>query len=323
MRQTTPKRTDVVLIVTTSYDEAPDYVIPFLAEAGWEFFRLDTDRYPAEILMTSRDDGSFTLSDGSHSVESESIGSIWYRRHTGPDLPPELTQGYKEFSVREARAHITGALLGLPVANWLSHPASLWAAEKKAYQLFVASELGFSVPVTRITNNPREATELGRGRTLIAKAVSAGYVEDTNGYDAIYTSRVSREDLGDLSSLAIAPVVFQELISKRADIRVTVVGDSLYSTEILSQDLPECQVDWRVAAASDLTHRNFLLPADIELRCHELVKALGLKFGAIDLVWADDGEFIFLEINPNGEWMWLEDQVGHEIASAIALVLTK
>ena len=309
---------DTVLIVTASYDEAPAYVTPRVEQCGYRVFRLDTDRFPTEVLLSLREDGSFDLAGGGDALNSDAIRSVWYRRHVDPALPSEVESRFAEFGARESRAHLTGALLGLRDVKWMSHPAALWAAEKKPYQLGVARSLGFTIPATRVTNDPRVARELGASHSLIAKAVSSGYMVADDGYDAIFTSAVSNEDLGDLDGLSLGPVIFQEWIPKRSDIRVTVVGPDVFATEILSQGQESSRIDWRATDSADLPHRGFELPEPAVERCAALVSALGLTFGAIDLVLDERGALQFLEINPNGEWMWIEDLVGHPISDRIA-----
>lgn len=285
-------------------------------------FRLDTDRFPADVQVSLHEDGRFDLSDRDQTLASSAIRSVWYRRHVDPDSPPGVAPRFVEFGTRESRAHLAGALLGLRNVNWMSHPAALWAAEKKPYQVSVASSLGFTLPQTRVTNDPRVARDLAESRTLVAKAVSSGYLHAEDGYDAIFTSIVRDCDLQDLGGLSLAPVTFQEWIPKHSDVRVTVVGHSVFATEILSQGRESSRIDWRATDTSDLPHRRFDMPVADAQRCVDLVSTLGLTFGAIDLVLDDRGALRFLEVNPNGEWMWIEDLVGYPISSSIADVLT-
>lgn len=314
---------DTVLIVTTSYDEAPAYVSPHIGKRGLRHFRLNTDQFPMEVQLTLREDGSFSLATSDGQVESSEIRSVWYRRHVDPEFPPEVEQQFSDFGAREARAHLTGALLGLEDVLWVSHPASLWAGEKKPFQMRVASSLGFRMPETRVTNDPSTAEKFGQSRQLIAKAVSSGYIRSERGFDAIFTSPVTGEDLRDLDGLALSPVTFQELIPKRSDIRVTVVGEHVFAAEILSQAHESSRIDWRAIDSPALEHRPYEMPAVAAERCRLLLDALALRFGAIDFVLDRSGQLVFLEINPNGEWMWIEDLVGHPVSNALAEQLSR
>ena len=275
-----------------------------------------------EVRISSHEDGSFVFEDGDESVSSADVRSVWYRRHVPPEFPIDLDPQFVEFGGRESRAHLTGCLLGLGNVKWMSHPTALWAAEKKPYQLGVASGMGFVVPNTRVTNDAQAGEALGESGALVAKAVGSGYLDAEDGYQAIFTSVVSDNDLHDLEGLSLAPVIFQRWVPKRSDIRVTVVDQDVFATEILSQDDVSSRIDWRATSSGELVHRRFPLPPEESERCKDLVSRLGLAFGAIDLVLDTAGELQFLEINPNGEWMCIEDLAGFPISESIAQFLT-
>jgi len=70
-----------------------------------------------------------------------------------------------------------------------------------------------------------------------------------------------------------------------------------------------------------LPHSKIIIPKKIEKQCISLVKKLGLNFGAIDFVLDENNEFIFLEINPNGQWAWIETQLNYPISETITNLL--
>lgn len=312
-----------VLLVTTSYDLSAALVADALVRRGAWPVRLDTDRFPTDVTACIDERGRWLLRTPTDELDSDTVRAVWYRKHAAPTLPATLELGHTEFAERESRAFITGALLGLEgVHRWVSDPTSVWRAERKPAQLRVAAAAGFEVPRTRITNDPVAVRMFAEATPLVAKAVSSGYITREGSFETIFTSAVRAEDLRDLSSLAFAPVTFQEQIAKRSDIRVTVVGDQVFTAEIDSQALPESQVDWR--AADDprrLVHREHALPASVAAQCLAVVRSLGLAYGAIDLVRTVDDRYVFLEINPNGEWLWLQDALGWPIAESIAAEL--
>ena len=309
---------DTVLLVTASYDVAADYVDSALERCAAPRFRLDTDRFPSEVRISFSQNGDMAISDGHRSISSRDVRSVWYRRNVSPDLPLELPSGVQDFCERETRAFLEGVLLALPTQRWLSSPSAIWNAEHKPYQLATASRLGFAVPDTTIANDESMVRQFASGRTVVAKAVSAGYIVEPNGGRAIFTSAVHSDDLLDLSGLKLAPVIFQQRIEKVSDIRVTVVGDDVFSTEILSQERASSEVDWRATDDPGLEHRNHELPPSVTALCRKLLTQMGLDFGAIDLALCSDGTYVFFEINPNGEWLWLEDIVGLPISDSIA-----
>ena len=309
---------DTVLIVTASYDAAPEYVAQALDRRSVPYFRLDTDRFPDEIQLSFDPSEGITITDCGRSISANEIMSVWYRRNVAPILPEELGTGSREFCEREARAFIEGALRAIPTDRWLSSPEAIWRAEKKPYNLAIAAKLGFTLPPTIITNHAQRVRDFSRGRNLVAKAVSSGYIQHPDGFHAIFTNALGPEDLVDLSGLTLAPVTFQEKIEKSSDIRVTVIGDNVFAAEILSQNRQSSKTDWRATDDPHLEHVKHQLPTDLADKCRKLVKKLDIGFGAIDLALTPDGNYVFFEINPNGEWLWIQDKLGYPIAEAIA-----
>ena len=317
-----PMSSDAVLLVTVSYDVAPKYVAASLDRLGVRHFRLDTDRFPGEVKATYDPHLGVTIRDGDQIICSNEIRSVWYRRMRTPVLPGTLDCGTREFCQRESRAFLEGVLASLPTDHWLSHPTAVAKAERKPYQLGVAARMGFVIPATTMTNDESSVRTIADHHEIVAKAVSSGYVRSPEGNRAIFTSAVSSGDIAQLDGLSMAPVTFQEMVEKVSDIRVTVVGEDVFAAEILSQDRESSRVDWRATDDPELKHRHHDLPHDVADLCRKLVADLGLGFGAIDFALTEDGSYVFFEINPNGEWLWIEDQLGLPISDAIARTLS-
>ena len=313
---------DTVLLVTASYDAAPEYVGAALEHRNVPFFRLDTDRFPSEVRASFDPHRGITFFDGERSISGKDVKSVWYRRHVAPNLPDDLNTGVREFCERESRAFLEGTLAALSPVRWLSSPEAIWRSEHKPYQIAVAAQLGFTLPHTIVTNDEKAARDFAQGRRVVAKAVNSGYIAGPDGNQAIFTSALDTTDFEDLAGLALAPVTFQEKIEKSSDIRVTVVGDEVFAAEILSQGRESSKVDWRATDDPNLEHRNHALPSTLAHSCRQLVSHLGLSFGAIDFALKADGTYVFFEINPNGEWLWLEDRVGLPISDKIAAWLS-
>ncbi|MFN2444382.1 MAG: alpha-L-glutamate ligase, partial [Vicinamibacterales bacterium] len=68
-------------------------------------------------------------------------------------------------------------------------------------------------------------------------------------------------------------------------------------------------------------HRAFDLPNGMADACRRLVASYGLMFGAIDLIVDATGEYYFLELNPNGQWVWVQQATGLPIREALCRVL--
>ena len=141
---------------------------------------------------------------------------------------------------------------------------------------------------------------------MIYKPLRRSRLVREDGVSLIYTSPVTEAHADCFDSIAYAPCLLQRHIPKRLDVRVTVIGASVFAVAIRSQDHPEARNDWRRGSTLQLAHELHALPSPIEQLCARLVRELGLAFGAIDLVLTPDGEYVFLEINPNGQWAWIQ-----------------
>jgi glutathione synthase/RimK-type ligase-like ATP-grasp enzyme len=160
-------------------------------------------------------------------------------------------------------------------------------------------------------------SKLGGLNTTVPREGSSALSANSDKSEFIYTTHVDDAALAHLDSVAFAPAIFQERVSKVADIRVTVVGTEVFATRINAHGLPPEIPDWRYASPDQLEHNHHTLPSTEAERCIVLTKTLDLEFGAIDLAIDDEGRYVFFEINPNGQWAWLETLLGLRISAAI------
>jgi glutathione synthase/RimK-type ligase-like ATP-grasp enzyme len=313
-----------VLIVSTMLDVSTDAVVRELDSRGVECTRLNTETYPFATTMTLSIGGDVAAQielqrESDPTVRSVVPTSVWFRRVRQPLRPSEMSSGVYDFCLREARSTLLG-VVDVSSARIMSPPDCVWRAEHKVVQLSVARECGLLIPETVVTNEPaavEAAFHRFKGR-MIAKPARSGFVDYGDEQHAVYTTQIHQENLVDLEGARWSPVIYQELIEKRCDVRATYVGGSLFVAEIDSQTDPDARIDWRRTSNPQLPHRVASLPGAVEDRVRTLMARLGLQFGALDFVRTLDDEYVFLEVNPNGQWLWLEDQLGFRISGAIA-----
>jgi len=200
---------------------------------------------------------------------------------------------------------------------WVNHPWQTYRAESKPFQLRSAALAGFVIPETRICNAPPPKDDkVWRGsQQAVVKALDSFLVRVSEKEDAFfYTRSIMAEEL-EAYSLAEMPVIFQERIEPKTDLRVTVVGDHVFPVTILLSG-QGIEGDWRLKKNA-VEYRPYELPATVQAACVTMMQKMGLIFGAIDLA-VRNGSHYFLEINPTGEWAWLVDQLGLPIAEVIA-----
>ena len=143
----------------------------------------------------------------------------------------------------------------------------------------------------------------------------------------MFTSALHAAELETIAaSPTLVPSIVQPELKKESDLRVTVAGEAVFPVALLSQQSPETSTDWRtwdITEGLELAHQRFDLPNNVQQLCLDLNRRLGLNFSCIDLVLTTDGEFVFLEINPNGQWAWIESMVGMPVRDAIIDHLTQ
>lgn len=311
----------MILLITNRLDYTADFVVLELQRRQIEYFRLNTEDIAQFVqvywLVESFSDSYFDI--GGRKIYLKHIKSIWYRRPVAPTLPI-LSIQEQEFVIQETMAAFGGIWRSLD-CFWVSHPDKLFMATFKAYQLSVAQKLGFKLPKTIITNMPDKAKEFHDEHDIVYKPLKMKYAGDKSSGKFIFTNRVSDYHLTNLDSIILAPCQFQEFIDKAFDIRVTVIGRKLFAVAIHSQIYEESQIDWRKGEVINLPHTVITLPVDVEHSCLRLVNELGLEFGAIDLIKTHDGDYIFLEINGNGQWAWIEQLTGLSLTGSLVDLL--
>jgi len=112
-------------------------------------------------------------------------------------------------------------------------------------------------------------------------------------------------------------------LSKKFDVRLIVVGNKVFAFKIDSQSYEETSIDYRAGLelTQKLQHFVYEPPAGICTAAVEMVRHCGLSFGAFDFVITEEDEHVFLELNPNGQWLWLQLATGVRISDAFCDLL--
>lgn len=309
----------MILIVTNERDLTSDYVVLELRRRKLPFHRLNSERFSdAKVSFDPRrgEDAWLIEFDGTV-IDFAAVYAAYFRRPGTPSVPKGVKQGAaRRYCEVEWGAALASALNSLG-ERWLNSPLAILAAENKPRQLSIACDLGFAVPDTLVTNDFRQVQCFLSEGAVVAKPLREALLEEDGKERVIFTSRLDELTGTDEASVAAAPVIYQREIRKRSDIRVTVIGDAVYAAEILSQEHDETKTDWRRGSRPDLSHRLHELPNNLHRKCIRLVQTLGLRFGAVDLVLDRNGNYWFLEVNPNGQWAWIENRIGLSLAQAI------
>lgn len=234
--------------------------------------------------------------------------SVWLRRGICPAISKNISELDAEYALRESKILLSGVLSILSEKCFSVN--SIDSRQKygnKLRQLTLANEVGFIIPDTIISNSPDEIRSFFNyhGGKIIFKPLSfANWITET-GSAGIYTSRVDYDHLKDDLSISACPGIFQPEIDKKYELRVTVMGESIFAVELNTQ-AEKKSLDWRVDFKGNPPCRLYKLPREIEEKIRDFMRRSELVFGCIDFIVDNNGNYIFLEINEMGQFLWLD-----------------
>ncbi|WP_194837982.1 hypothetical protein [Nocardia sp. XZ_19_369] len=309
----TARRASSVLVVSESDDLHATAMAATLREHhALSAIHLDLRDFP-------RESGSFRLDrlgtarSLSHLIGLDDVRSVWWRRPHPCQVPGGVRATDDEFRQAECDSFIQGMLWSIP-ANWINDPGADRTAARKIVQLETALRAGFAVPETLITNDPDEARSFAESRPgpVIYKRTGTSRAEFAE------TRIITEADYGRLAGIRAAPTTFQDYIDAECDLRVVWVDGVEWTVRIDSQ-AGVGRVDSRLDTSVDFVPEH--LPASVSKSLATLMGALGLSFGVLDIRLGLDGEYYFLEVNPQGQFAYLEIKTGLPIFRSLANLL--
>lgn len=307
-----------VLIVSSLADLSTDRICYHLSAMGVQFLRLNREQLPDLGLQIDPLRARLTCRYADHEWQvAADLRSIWWRQPTFLRNTPG-----KALTVEQQldRSQWSAAMRGLMLfdeARWFNNPAATYRAESKPYQLRAAYKLGFDVPETFMTNDICADVPGLIGQHLAIKSIDTVLLAHGDDQHFGYTIVADWSECAN-ADFHTVPVTCQKLLSQKLDLRVTIVGDRLWCVTI-ETERGGIEGDWRLTPKTDLIYREHDLPSEVKRQCLALTRNLGLRYGAIDLAFSA-GRYWFIEINPTGEWGWL-DRDGRAISEAIAMEL--
>ena len=313
----------MILVVAPDDDDHAAELVPRVSALGGAVVQIDLARIPVEtsleLAFASGQPERLALLDRGHRIALASCEAVWWRRparYTALDAisDPEA----RRLAQQEWYAAFAGLWHALP-ARWVNDPVRQDVASRKPFQLATAARAGLAVPRTLITADPDAARAFastcgGQGKSLDA------VVKTLTPVSGRYTHRLRARGLGALDALRAAPAIVQEYVDG-VDLRVIVVGGSIFAMEVDARRTahPEdCRLDWENGRK---TARVAVLPVGVTRGLIAMMDRLGLDYGAFDLRRRNGGEHVFLEVNPAGQWLYVEEATGLPITDAVARLL--
>ena len=249
---------------------------------------------------------------GGDSIDPRDLDLIWWRRVNSPQVLPDSISDPTQVDVinNDSKSALLGLLLNEFTGSWVNHPMSSLVAENKLVQLSAAKRSGMRIPRTLISQNPAAISTF---REFCNSEVIVKPVRGTTRAH-LFTTRLTDQHFESPESFQLCPAIYQECVQGRQHIRAHCFGEQVYSVLIDSADL-----DWR--GNLDREYRVTDLGSEFNRRLCNVVSSLGLRMGVMDLKLDPDGEPVWLEVNPQGQFLFMEALSGLELSAAFAKFL--
>lgn len=307
-----------VLIVTSVNDEHADFVSKKLIGKNIPVIRINTETFINESIYSFEWSSQCKMTrqklDCGQS-KSKNIKVVWWRL-PGAYYPSEdLVDKYaRTYSLLESKDIIESLESLFPGSQWINSYQGIQTSLRRVHQIKAAQQVGLTIPPTLITNNFESARLfLLKYKNCIIKSMSCrSFIKDGIEYTC-YTKQVDLKTLIELKkTIHFAPVFFQKKIQKKAEYRITIIGQEIFACKIDAEHLgnTDVQLDWRMADPANLIHTPVVLPNELTLKLYKMLKIFNLSFAAIDIIYGTDDNYYFLDLNPTGQWIWIELATG-------------
>jgi len=318
------------LIAAASLDEhAYGPVSSILEQRGFPVIVYRTDMVLTDeerLCVDIGTDGELEISYDNRSIAPDSVSAAWCRKIGNFTLPNAAQDRAKQLYINNEIKYLHDTIWPLyPEDIWLNSPDRMRQADRKLGQLLVAHELGFSIPETVVSSSWEDISSrlLSENQQMVVKMVR-GVINENDKIKALFTTLLDEAKVEEIRDTTTPfPGIYQPFIEKAREWRVTTVGDRVFAAAIYTND--EAKDDWRKHQLdpSLVEFRSEDFPDDLKEKCIKYLGKMGLKFGAFDFIEKPDGEIVFLECNPNGQYGWLEEALDLPISEAIADELVK
>ncbi len=309
----------MILVISYPNEDHTIEVVKYLMDSGREVKILCLSDFPArasvELHWVSSDSHVYVVNNTDGRINLGDARVVWWRRIVPFEVDPEIRKPIDRFFAESETSQAVNGVLDALDCMWVNPRSADEAAHRKPFQWEVANRVGMNMPRTLVTNEPGAARSFIE-QVGVNKTVFKAFLASTEEWRE--TRLVEMSDLNRIDSVRYAPVIFQEYIDG-VDLRITVVGDRLFTAEIDARQT-SYPFDMRMVIG-EAEIKPIELPSAVHDSILRFMGELGLVYGAIDMRRTTDGRFIFLEVNPAGQWLFVEQRTGLPISKAVADLL--
>ena len=315
-----------ILIISSQYDVTTNIVVSWLNKFDSKYIRFNTETQSTLNSLSIKNSG---VSLYINNFDLSFVKILWHRRGRLRHIPNMITNKNNKqlnFYLKKEEDSLIKSI-ELYFKSKIKYIGSYIKEVEnyKMYHLIEAQKCQLKIPNSIITTSKKELlTFYQRFNKIITKDIRYPFNLKTNKHNLSSKGTfVINLDMFDNLNDNFAPVFAQELIDKVFEIRVFIFEETLYSMAIFSQNNPKTKIDFR-NYDDELPNRAvpFLLPNEISKNIIQFTKKIGLNTGSIDLIYSTKNEFIFLEINPMGQFDWVSKNCNYYIEKEIAIKLS-
>ncbi len=304
------------LLIPTQPDDTHAILVKLALEAqGHRVTLMFTADYPTRQKNSVFIDAAnyrWQSIDRQVSLVDNDYDVVWWRRPRAPYLPKALVHPDDHvFAVRENMLFYESLMHNLaPNAWWINPKESAKRANFKLLQLKLASECNLNIPTTLCSNDPHEINCFllkHQATGVIYKPLCANFWLEETRMKSSYTSKVHFLTLPDIQTLQTTPGIFQTEIKKKHELRITCFGHWMVAAKLDSQCHPNGEVDWRAINDGSLQVEPYVIPQDLQIKIRHFMQKIGILFGSFDFIVTQENEYVFLEVNEQGQFFWVEE----------------
>lgn len=307
-----------VLIITSPEDSHAINIMLALERRGCHPVMWFTADFPNQQChsFSFYNNELYWESEGTNfTIKNDHFDVVWFRRPKKPFVAKAIQSEDKQNAQKE-NLMLFNSFWEVIAQNaiWINPVKHAKAANSKLLQLQLAKQLGLIIPKTLVSNDPARIKDFiaNLHSPVIYKTLHPLHWVEHDKLYLTYTNTVTLADLPYDEVLQSVVGIYQQRIPKAYEVRVTYFGDYYVAVRINSQANVRCRMDWRAVPTEMLEIERVTLPQCIDYKCQALMKALGLLFGCFDFIVTPENDYIFLEINEAGQFLWIEE-LNHEI----------
>lgn len=311
----------MLLILSDKYDLHADLVENKIKKRNICCFRFNLDVESLKKSFVTFNGCKWIIANGEQVVDSIQITCVWCRR-AFIELTLEeqqiLDNSFKIWK-NEWNKTLLGLYNSLKRVKWLNPLKNAYKGENKYYQIEIAGRVEFKMPDFIVSNQKEKLLDFAeRYPDIVLKLISQEIYQDKDGkFKGLYVNKINKHILQGFSEQEENPIMLQNYVDKKYEVRYTVVGKKHFVCKIDSQKSKKACEDWRRYDLPNTPHLPIEPPKEIKIKVDEFMDVMGIEYGALDFIVTPQNEWVFLEINCMGQWLWIENLTGLKISDAI------